>query len=113
MAETRTDTPLGDAIRDARNESGKTQGEVAGLLGVDQTTVSRWELGRDAPPRHQLGKIERVLHITPGKLFALYAGVDAPEVDPARAEAVAEVLAELEAVKDAATRAQRMLRRLR
>lgn len=43
--------PLGDRIRSARNRLELSQAQVADRVGVDQTTVSRWERGEGEPPR--------------------------------------------------------------
>lgn len=37
---------LGEYLRDKRNEAGLSAAEVALQVGVHQTTVSGWELGR-------------------------------------------------------------------
>jgi transcriptional regulator with XRE-family HTH domain len=40
---------LADIIRDARLSSGKTQKELADLIGVSQATISQWESGINQP----------------------------------------------------------------
>ena len=49
-----------------------TQTELASLLGVTQQTVSRWELGTDAPAPRLQPKLVEVLGIPPDDLLSLY-----------------------------------------
>jgi transcriptional regulator with XRE-family HTH domain len=46
-----------------RNETGMTQGELAGALGVAQSTVSRWESCRDDPPLLRMMEWSRLLGV--------------------------------------------------
>jgi transcriptional regulator with XRE-family HTH domain len=65
---------LGGAIRAARKQAGMGQAELAGALGVRQSSVSQWEQGRTAPATGHLLGLLRVL----GALLArLLLGEDA------------------------------------
>ena len=65
---------LGQAIRRARGDL--TQEQLGDLLGVPQTTVSRWELGYVDLGVEQVRHIEETLRLRPGDLLAEggYAG---------------------------------------
>ena len=52
---------VGEMIRQARNEQGLTQGELAERLSVSRSTVSFWETGRQTPNDEQTTLLERVL----------------------------------------------------
>jgi len=43
-----------------RRRTNLTQAEVAEMLGLDQTTVSRWERGRKLPRADRLPKIAAI-----------------------------------------------------
>jgi DNA-binding transcriptional regulator YiaG len=46
-------------LADRREELGLSQSDVARALGVDQSTVSRWEAGKARPrPRHAVALME-------------------------------------------------------
>lgn len=53
LAELKVKRPLADFIRDEYVEKGRMSREVAGDLGIDTSTLSRWmrELGIDARPK--------------------------------------------------------------
>lgn len=55
-------TALGDNIRDAREQRGMTQLDLAAAVGVSESTVSNWERGARAP-KNKLGKIRQVLDL--------------------------------------------------
>jgi transcriptional regulator with XRE-family HTH domain len=57
--------PVDWHLRAYRRERGLTQAGLAGLLGVSQGTVSRWEKGWQRPDRHQLGRIAELLNAAP------------------------------------------------
>ena len=48
---------LGARLRKARQNSGLTQNEVAGEIGVTAQTVRNWEAGRNEPPRSAIRKL--------------------------------------------------------
>ena len=49
--------PLGRRLRACRESLGLTQREVAGLLGVDSSSVRDWETGRRKPIRNYRARI--------------------------------------------------------
>lgn len=56
-------TALGDAIRNARKRLGLTQGEFGAKVGVEQSTVSRWEKGAE-PDYEQRARLAKYLPAT-------------------------------------------------
>ncbi len=44
-------------LKDARKKLGMKQGTLAHMLGVTQSTVSRWERGLSAVPEYVWGKV--------------------------------------------------------
>jgi transcriptional regulator with XRE-family HTH domain len=59
----------GARIRQVRKALGYTQQEVAHLLGMDQSTYSRWERGTTAIGAAELERIARVLKMRAETLF--------------------------------------------
>ena len=61
MAEDKkTPSKLAQAIRLLRQHVGKSQAEFAEMMGVDQSTVSRWERGEVTPALHHMIAIKRL-----------------------------------------------------
>ncbi len=52
-----------------RRKMNMTQLEVAGIMGIDQTTVSRWEKGKKLPRSGKLPSISKLYHCTIEDLF--------------------------------------------
>lgn len=52
---------IGKALKDARGKKSFTQGQAAKTIGVDQTTISDWELGRTSPRLEQLPALAQFL----------------------------------------------------
>lgn len=62
------DHPFGECLRQARFGMGWTSKVMAAQLGIDQSTVSAWELGNHRPTRLKLGCVARRLaHLTKAK----------------------------------------------
>lgn len=59
---------VGTNIKVARARSGKTQEEVAALLGTSQETVSRWERGAVIPSVTQIFRLAEIFGIDPAWL---------------------------------------------
>lgn len=57
------------AFREMRKRSGLTQAEVANRLGVDQTTVCKWENGKNLPRADLLPNIAELYGCTVGELL--------------------------------------------
>ena len=51
-------------FRDLRQERGLTQIELANILNVDQTTVSKWELGKALPETNMLIKLSEFYDVS-------------------------------------------------
>ena len=82
-----TDTPLGAAIRRARENAGLSQTQLGEALNpsVDQSWVSRWERGLGTPALEQLAQIEPATGVAQGTLFRAggYIGVITDDVEAA------------------------------
>ncbi|QWF85887.1 helix-turn-helix domain-containing protein [Amycolatopsis sp. CA-230715] len=55
----------------ARRAAGYTQESLATQLGVDPTTVSKWENGRFEPQPHKRPKLAKLLRVSPNRLEEL------------------------------------------
>ena len=60
---------------DARKSTGKTQEQIAAEVGVDRTTLGRWERNEGSPYPSQRAGYAAALGITMGELAALLSGV--------------------------------------
>lgn len=59
-------------LRDAREQKGLTQEQLAKLVGVDQATISQLEAGRRAAPKWPtVARLARELGVDPYELFPL------------------------------------------
>lgn len=56
-------------IKDLRTAKGIPQREFGEALGVDRTTVAKWETGKAAPRADMLPRIAKLLGCTVGDLF--------------------------------------------
>lgn len=54
---------LGRFIREAREAMGWSQDELARMLGVDRTTVGKWEAGANEPDLGMLKTLRRLLNL--------------------------------------------------
>lgn len=52
--------PIGKRLETLRQSTGMNQYEVAAKLGVDQSTISRWESGSSSPSGLYLSTLERL-----------------------------------------------------
>lgn len=52
------------ALKLLRIKAGLTQKEMAEKLGVDQTSISAWEVGRATPTVKNVKKLATVLNVT-------------------------------------------------
>jgi transcriptional regulator with XRE-family HTH domain len=52
-----------------RKKANMTQLDVAGILGIDQTAVSRWEKGKKLPRSGKLPLLSKLYHCTIEDLF--------------------------------------------
>ena len=74
---------IGTRIKAARQEQGLTRTQLAAELDITETTVTRWEQGRNKPGISQLLGLSRVLQVSPEYLL----GADEPNGDPVEAAA--------------------------
>lgn len=60
----------GKRMRERRELLNMSQTDLAGEVGVDQSTVSKWERGEVAPSHHHIPRIAKALHYPdPSVLF--------------------------------------------
>ncbi|WP_287700471.1 helix-turn-helix transcriptional regulator [Desulfovibrio sp.] len=60
---------VGKVIREAREASGMTQGQLAGFSGLSESYISLLEHGHKKLTVNGLVQIGRVLHVTPAELM--------------------------------------------
>lgn len=88
---------FGHWVRERREELGLLQDDVAEGVGVDRSTLSRWEAGRYWPPLEMVNALALVLRVSPDVLLA-HAGVT---VMPTRENRLPrDLLADLLALQD-------------
>jgi len=78
-------TDLGAAIRRARLNAGLTQMQLSAAVSVEQTRLSRWELGKSTPGVLELIELELALGLRRGDLFISAGLIDLPPMDAERA----------------------------
>jgi len=78
-------TELGAAIRRARLNAGFTQMQLSAAVSVEQTRLSRWELGKSTPGVLDLVELELALGLRRGDLFIAAGLIDLPPMDAERA----------------------------
>jgi putative transcription factor len=54
---------LGKLISQARTTKGKTQKELANIIGVNQQILGRWENNKEVPTNLQIANIEKILGV--------------------------------------------------
>lgn len=57
---------IGQTIKTSRKRAGLSQGELGRLVGVDENTISRWELGATMPRRAYWPKIKEAIGVQIG-----------------------------------------------
>lgn len=66
----------GRNLREQRQVRQLTQQDLADVIGVRQSAVSRWERGRAGPSDYHKIKIAKALHVPPRVLFPLFSPED-------------------------------------
>ena len=61
--------PYADVLRQLMNEKNLSQQKLADVLGVNQTTVSQWLLGRKKPGYDSIALLYEKFGITPNELY--------------------------------------------
>jgi len=87
MAKTRTATTrraeiavlLGAAIREVRQDRHESQMQISERLGINQTVLSRWELGRNLPSLVEIELIDDALRLPPGGILIRAGLVELPD----------------------------------
>lgn len=85
----------------ARKAAGLTQEELGYRVGVDRSTVGRWEAGETEPQPWLRPKLARHLHVTPAHLDGLLSGEPAPDSDGDAFDRLARVIERPRTVDDA------------
>lgn len=60
-----------NVIQDMRVRSGITQEQLAGQLGIDRSTVAKWETGQSKPRTDALIKLCEILSCTADELLGI------------------------------------------
>ena len=60
---------MGEKIRQARENAGLSQKQLAEALGLDQSAVSKWETGKSEPVIHNLRRLADILGCRPADLL--------------------------------------------
>jgi len=55
--------PLGKLIAQARVITGKTQKDLASMVGISQQVLSRWEANKELPSNAQIALLEKTLKV--------------------------------------------------
>ena len=63
--------PYIDVLRQLMNERGLSQQRLADMLGVNQTTVGQWLLGRKKPGYNSILMLYEKFGIQPNELFGV------------------------------------------
>lgn len=61
---------LGTKIVMMRKQRGLSQGQLAELLNIHQSMVTRWEKDKVLPKRETLSKLAQIFEVKPEELFA-------------------------------------------
>lgn len=96
LADASLHASVGDVLRTARLESGKTQRQVATEAGVSAGLIGQFETGRTKPSVATLLAVARVLQLSLDELFADGEGADSVP-RPAKQDARAPTWSRLEA----------------
>lgn len=75
-----------DFLREARKAAGKTQQDVADHLGVVQSAVSAWEIGRASMPMPVFFRLVQFLELDLAKAMACFVDAPAATADPSAAD---------------------------
>ena len=55
--------PFTEQLKEARENKGLTQEQLANVVSVSRSTVSHWETGRKGPEKELLDRLEQVLEV--------------------------------------------------
>ncbi len=65
---------LGEAIRARRIALGLSQQALSDQIGVNQSTIAKWEGGQKIAPKH-LPVVAEMLEMTPGEVMSKFLGI--------------------------------------
>ena len=63
-------TPFADTLRKLRTKKGLSQTQLANLMFVNKTTISKWESGSRLPDAAMITRLARTLEVDVGTLFS-------------------------------------------
>lgn len=63
--------PFIEVLKQLMSEKNLSQQKLADLLGINQTTVSQWLLGRKKPGYDSILLLYEIFGITPNQLFGI------------------------------------------
>ena len=69
-------TLFADTLRSLRTKKGLSQNQLANLMFVNNTTISKWESGSRLPDAAMITRLARVLEVDVGTLFATVSESD-------------------------------------
>lgn len=69
-------TLFADTLRNLRAKKGLSQNQLANLMFVNNTTISKWESGSRLPDAAMIARLARVLEVDVGTLFSTAAESD-------------------------------------
>ncbi|WP_170426499.1 helix-turn-helix domain-containing protein [Ruegeria arenilitoris] len=109
---------FGDRLAGAREAAGMTQAQMARRLGVKKTTIAAWENDLSEPRANRLSMMAGMVNVSIMWLLTGEGeGMDAPDEAVEGAPELAEVVAELRAIRSemraSAERAAKLEKRLR
>ena len=69
-------TLFADALKKLRTKKGLTQNQLASLMFVNKTTISKWESGSRLPSADMIARLAKVLEVDIGMLLSTSAESD-------------------------------------
>lgn len=72
---------LGTMIRRRRRSEKLRQVDLATRFGIDQSTLSKWEVGAQRPEPHHMGNIAEFLRISKEEAFTAYLQDASPDAE--------------------------------
>lgn len=69
-------TLFADTLKNMRRKKGLTQNQLASLIFVNNTTISKWESGSRLPSADMITRLARALEVEVGTLLSTAAGSD-------------------------------------
>ena len=74
------DYRFGNYIYELRKKAGLSQSELAGMLGITNKAVSKWETGAAKPGTGMIGKLAGVFDVSADDLLRMREEKDSPNI---------------------------------